>query len=161
MYDMLLTKVDRLEGKIHLVPKKILSREFFMYISNILSWGFGSRVKIAACQVLLHGLTYFFLCWSKGQFWAAVTRPCRLSTPLCHTYSELGGHEDSPSSIYNIPYLFKKKLSKSLLSNPFLGYYWWFLSQEPDLHSEFSDFQNLSVLSNFLAWNHVVCHKYR
>ena len=31
----------------------------------------------------------------------------------------------------------------------------------PDLHSEFSDFQNMSVFSNFSAWNHIVCHRYR
>jgi len=26
---------------------------------------------------------------------------------------------------------------------------------------EFSDVQNLSVFSNLLAWNHIVCHRYR
>ena len=40
----------------------------------------------------------------------------------------------------------------------FFGDFW---GREPDLHSEFSDFQNLSVFSNFLAWNHIVCHRYR
>ena len=30
-----------------------------------------------------------------------------------------------------------------------------------DIHGEFSDFQNLSVFSNFLAWNHIVFHRYR
>ena len=29
------------------------------------------------------------------------------------------------------------------------------------LNSKFSDFQNLSVFSNFSAWNHIVCHRYR
>ena len=30
-----------------------------------------------------------------------------------------------------------------------------------DFHSKFCDFQNLSVFSNFSAWNHIVCHRYR
>ena len=40
----------------------------------------------------------------------------------------------------------------------FFGDFW---GLEPDLHSEFSNFQNLSVFSNFLAWNHILCHRYR
>ena len=63
-----------------------------------------------------------FLCTLKksSQLRAAATRPCRLSTPLCHTYSEPSGHEGSPGGTQNIPYLFKK-LSKSRLSDPFFG----------------------------------------
>ena len=57
---------------------------------------------------------------NKGQLRAAVTWPCRLPTPLCHTYSEPSGHEDSPGGTQNIPYLFKN-LSKSRLSDPFFG----------------------------------------
>ena len=34
-------------------------------------------------------------------------------------------------------------------SDHFLGYFWWF--REPGSYSEFSDFQNLSVLSNFFG----------
>ena len=55
--------------------------------------------------------------------WAAVTWPCTISTPLCHTYSEPSGHEDSPGGTQNIPYLFKN-LSKSRLSDPFFGLFW-------------------------------------
>ena len=62
----------------------------------------------------------FSLSCNKGQIRAAVTRPCRLSTPLCHTYSEPSGHELSPGGTQNIPYLFKN-LSKSRLSDPFFG----------------------------------------
>ena len=62
----------------------------------------------------------FFLSLNKGQLRAAVTWPCRLSTPLCHTYSEPSGHELSPGGTQNIPYLFKN-LSKSRLSDPFFG----------------------------------------
>ena len=64
-----------------------------------------------------------FFSQNKGQLRAAVTRPCRLSTPLCHTYSEPPGHELSPGGTQNIPYIFKN-LSKSQLSDPF---FWIFL----------------------------------
>ena len=62
----------------------------------------------------------FFSSRNMGQLQAAVTGPCRLPTPLCHTYSEPSGHEDSPGGTQNIPYLFKN-LSKSRLSDPFFG----------------------------------------
>merc|ERR1712052_97748 len=68
----------------------------------------------------LHRFRYFFSSRIKGQLRAAVTRPCRLSTPLCHTYSEPSGHELSPGGTQNIPYLLKN-LSKSRLSDPFFG----------------------------------------
>ena len=55
---------------------------------------------------------------NKGQLWQAVTRPYRLSIPLCHTYSKPPGHEDSPGGTQNIPYLFKS-LCKLRLSDPF------------------------------------------
>ena len=73
-----------------------------------------------------HGRRWFFFSRNEGQLRAAVTRPCRLPTPLCHTYSEPSGHEDSPGGTQNIPYLFKN-LSKSRLSDPFFGFFWWFL----------------------------------
>ena len=75
-----------------------------------------------------HRFRYFFSSRNKGPLRAAVTRPCRLSTPLCHTYSEPSGHELSPGGTQNIPYLFKN-LSKSRLKLVirFLGYFWWFL----------------------------------
>ena len=44
--------------------------------------------------------SYFLL--NHGQHRASVTRP---STPLCRTYSESPGCEDSPGGIQNIPYL--------------------------------------------------------
>ena len=62
----------------------------------------------------------FFSSRNMGQLQAAVTGPCRLPTPLCHTYSEPSGHELSPGGTQNIPYLFKN-LSKSRLSDPFFG----------------------------------------
>jgi len=65
-------------------------------------------------------LNIFFLSWNKGQLWSAITWHCRLSTPLCHTYSEPSEHELSPGGTQNIPYLFKN-LSKSRLSDPFFG----------------------------------------
>merc|ERR1711978_205110 len=67
-----------------------------------------------------HRFRFFFLARNKGQLWADVTRPCRLSTPLCHTYSEPSGHEDSPGGTQNIAYLFKN-LSKSRNCDPFFG----------------------------------------
>ena len=82
---------------------------FFTNHNRIMPWGFGE-----------HRFRFFFLARNKGQLRAAVTRPCRLSTPLCHTYSEPSGHELSPGGTQNIPYLFKN-LSKSRLSDPFFG----------------------------------------
>ena len=64
---------------------------------------------------------FFFL--KEGQLRPPVTRPKTPSTPLCHTYSEPPGCEDSPGGIQNIPYLYKK-LSKSRFSDPF---FWRFL----------------------------------
>ena len=66
-------------------------------------------------------LLFFFGKWGKLR--PAVTRPEIPSTPLCHTYSEPPGCEDSPGGIQNIPYLYKK-LSKSRFSDPF---FWQFL----------------------------------
>merc|ERR1711963_646375 len=82
-----------------------------------------SRLKYENCGRKVFRNTVlgiFFSSRIKGQLRAAVTRPCRLSTPLCHTYSEPSGHELSPGGTQNIPYLFKN-LSKSRLSDPFFG----------------------------------------
>ncbi len=81
---------------------------------------FALRSKLWPANFLLHRLSRFFFSRNKGQLRAAVTRPCRLPTHLCHTYSEPSGHELSPGGIQNIPYLFKN-LSKSRLSDPFFG----------------------------------------
>ena len=59
----------------------------------------------------------------NAQLRPPVTQPKTPSTPLCHTYSEPLGCEDSPGGIQNIPYLYKK-LSKSRFSDPF---FWRFL----------------------------------
>ena len=59
----------------------------------------------------------------QGKLRPPVTRPEITSTPLCYTYSEPPGCEDSPGGIQNIPYLYKK-LSKSRFSDPF---FWRFL----------------------------------
>merc|ERR1712016_566756 len=61
-----------------------------------------------------------FFSRNKGPLRAAVTRPYRLSTPLCHTYSEPPGHELSPGGTQNIPYQFKN-FSKSRFCDPFFG----------------------------------------
>ena len=84
---------------------------------------FGSDIlKIATVLVLLYATnTHFFQ--NEGQLRPPVTRPKTPSTPLCYTYSEPPGCEDSPGGIQNIPYLYKK-LSKSRFSDPF---FWRFL----------------------------------
>ena len=93
----------------------------FLYMLKIFSQeDFALRSKLWPANFLLHRLSRFFFSRNKGQLRAAVTRPCRLSTPLCHTYSEPSGHELSPGGTQNIPYLFKN-LSKSRLSDPFFG----------------------------------------
>ena len=94
---------------------KSSSEKFFMYNKNILSGGFGSKVNIAAGQVFVTPPKLFFLSWNKGQLRAAITWPCKLSTPLCHTYSEPSGYEVSPGIIQNLPYLSKSRLRAKLL----------------------------------------------
>ena len=96
-------------GRPKLTYIKIFSQEDFAIKSKLRPGGF-----------LEHLLRWFFFSRNKGQLRAAVTRPSRLSTPLCHTYSEPPGHELSPGGTQNIPYLFKN-LSKSRLSDPFFG----------------------------------------
>ena len=86
-------------------------------------WIYGKLSQIYEKSTNTHRLRWFFFSQNKGQLRAAVTRPCRLPTPLCHTYSEPSGHEDSPGGTQNIPYLFKN-LSKLRLSDPFFGYFW-------------------------------------
>merc|ERR550534_894809 len=88
---------------------KIFSQEDFALKSKLRPLGF-----------FQHRLRQFFFSRNKGQLRAAVTWPCRLPTPLSHTYSEPSGHELSPGGTQNIPYLFKN-LSKSRLSDPFFG----------------------------------------
>ena len=53
--------------------------------------------------------------------WAAVTWPCTISSPLCHTYSEPSGHEDSQGTTFYMPY-WLKSLNKSRSRDLFLGY---------------------------------------
>ena len=65
----------------------------------------------------------FFLFGKLDKLRPPVTQPKTPSTPLCYTYSEPPGCEDSPGGIQNIPYLYKK-LSKSRFSDPF---FWRFL----------------------------------
>ena len=94
--------------------------KIFIYVKNFLSGGFCSKVKIAAWRLFVTPPKAIFFSRNKGQLQAAVTRPCRLPTPLSLTYSEPSGHELSPGGTQNIPYLFKN-LSKSRLSDPFFG----------------------------------------
>ena len=95
-------------------------RKFLYILKKFPQEDFALKSKLWPPSFLLHRLSYFFLSWNKGQLWAALTRPCSLSTPLCYTYSEPSGHENSPGDTQNIPYLLKK-LSKSRLSDPFFG----------------------------------------
>ena len=119
---------------------KIFSQEDFALKSKLRPGGFFQHLPIFAGNSHFTGISqlragktrskrprshwlstrHFFPSRNKGQLRAAVTRPCRLSTPLCHTYSEPSGHELSPGGTQNIPYLFKN-LSKSRLSDPFFG----------------------------------------
>ena len=92
--------------------------DFVNIYKKILSGGFSFRIKIVAERFCETPKKVTFFSQNKGQLWPLVTPPCRLSTPLCHTYSEPSGHEDSPGGTQNIPYLFKN-LSKSRLSDPF------------------------------------------
>ena len=63
-------------------------------------------------------LVDFFL--KKGSTSVFCNSALNTPIPLCHTYSEPSGHEDSPGGTQNIPYLLKN-LSKSRLSDPFFG----------------------------------------
>ena len=71
-------------------PERIL---FIFWTSSQEDFALKSRLRSGG--FLEHRLGHFFLSWNKGQLCAAVTRILRLSTPLCHTYSEPSGHEDS------------------------------------------------------------------
>ena len=102
------------------IPKTVLQKTFRPQFSR-LSLAIESAVfhiyQNTADQWLFgfgqHRRRWFFLSRNKGQLRAAVTWPCRLSTLLCHTYSEMSGHADSPGGTQNIPYVFKN-LSKSI-----------------------------------------------
>ena len=99
-----------------------LNQRYFIYIKIPLIQWLGSILKIVAERFCETPQKVIFFSRNKGQLRAAVSQPCRLSTPFCHTYSEPSGHEDSPGGTQNIPYLFKN-LNKSRLSDPFLGFF--------------------------------------
>ena len=63
---------------------------------------FGSNILKIAFVLLGTANTHFFS--NEGQHRPPFTPP----TPLCHTYYKPSGHEDSPGSIQNMPYLYKK-----------------------------------------------------
>ena len=62
-------------------------------IRKLWEWDFFATAKISF---------FFFGKWGKLRL--PVTWPEIPSTPLCHTYSEPPGCEDSPGGIQNIPY---------------------------------------------------------
>ena len=107
------------EGARQILPNG-RARKFLTYTKIFSQEDFALKSKLRPWYFLLHRLRHFFSSRNKGQLRAAVTRPCRLPTPLSHTYSEPSGHELSPGGTQNIPYLFKN-LSKSRLSDPFFG----------------------------------------
>ena len=72
-----------------------MAGEFYIYSSQE---DFALESKLWPANFLEHRFRFFFF-RNKGQIWPAVTLPCRLSTLLCHTYSEPPGHEDSPGTI--------------------------------------------------------------
>ena len=80
--------------------------------------------------------------------------------PLCHTYSEPPGYEDSPhqvaSKIYN-------GCIKNWANCNWVFCFWAnfgdFCGWEPRLYRETSDF-HLSVLGDLYAFNYPVCHRY-
>ena len=117
------------------------------------------RLVSGECGVYNKRRVYLFFHWS-GQHWPLGALlglgDSLVSTPLCHTYSEPSGHEDSPGTTFNIPYLFKK-LSKSRLSDRFFGL---FLVISEVLYSENSNFQDFSVLGENYVFYHLVCHRY-
>ena len=88
---------------------KLWPANFYIYSSQE---DFALESKLWPANFLEHRFRFFFF-RNKGQIWPAVTLPCRLSTLLCHTYSEMSGHEDSPGGTQYIPYIFKN-LSKSI-----------------------------------------------
>ena len=112
-----LTLISREKNHLRRCSKKL---SFLTYIKIFSQEDFALKSKLWPLGFLLHRLSWFFFSQNKGQLRTAVTRPCRLPTLLCHTYSEPSGHEDSPGGTQNIPYLFKN-LSKSRLSDPFFG----------------------------------------
>ena len=122
-----------------------------MYIKS-LPGGFFSKVKIAAWRLFASLPKVFLLSLNKGQLWAAVPHTCRLSTPLCDTYSEPSGNEDSPGTSPYIPYLIKN-VSILRLSELFFGLFcWWFLRSGSILQLFFPSY--IVFVINFCSsWN--------
>ena len=89
--------------------------QFICFKIHVILW----ILNIVAVFVFVTPPKIFFS-WNTGQLRPAVTLPCRLPTPLCHTYSEPSGHELLPGGTQNIPYQFKN-LSKSRFCDPFFG----------------------------------------
>ena len=108
---------------------------------------FALKSKLWPPSFLLHRLRWFFFSRNKGQLRPAVTWPCRLPTPLCHTYSEPSGHEDSSGTTQYLSYLFKI-LSKLRLSDPFFGYFVSILSSEVEIA-----YQNSDIWKSKITWS--------
>ena len=79
-------------------------------------WAYADSLHI--CFLQHRNLVDFF--WKRGSTSATRYSAFNTPTPLCYTYSEPSGREDSPGSIWNIPYQFKK-MSRLRLSDPFFG----------------------------------------
>ena len=128
-------------SKIMSRPKKFIRPQFSKYrfqiesawahrlwahADSIWKWYFENCGRICFSTLHLH----FF--WKKGKLRLPLTQPKTPSTPLCHTYSEPPGHEDSPGGIQIVPYLYKKLITLPL-SNPFFGNFLSFLSSRAEV----------------------------
>ena len=86
---------------------------------------------------------------NKGPISAVRNSASETLPPLCHTYSEPSGHEDSEYVWQIIPHLCNT-LSKSRLSDPFFGLF-WVISEVggPDYMAKSPIFLILSFFSNY------------
>ena len=103
------------------------SWEKFLYMLKIFSQGdFALESKLWPPSFLLHRLRWFYFSWNKGQLRAAVTRPCRLSTPFAiHILNRLDMriHQAAPK----IYHTYSKIWVNRDWVIRFLGFFWWFL----------------------------------
>ena len=84
------------------------------------------KSKLRPANSWLHRKMCFFFYWNKSQLWPSITRPCRPSTQICHTFSEPSGHGKSPGITYYTPHLLKSWANRDWVIR-FLGYFEWFL----------------------------------
>ena len=131
--------------------------DFLNCISKILSGGFRSKMfRLAVIMLVTAPLGVFFFFETRVNFgWLYVGLKDPLPPLAIHILKALDVpfHMVPPNICHTYWKNWVNRDSVSLENSDFEGL-------KPRLHSKISDFQRLSVFSNFYAWNHIVCHRY-